>query len=97
MSAVTLWMNVSPFHCFHTVGPQLIFFLFFQSLKDFKLQERQEDGRGKCSFDPAQSFTTVMVGELTPYASGLQVPGGKDIVVFLSTGVEPPILAGKGH
>lgn len=25
-----------------------------------------EDGRGKCSFDPSQSFTTVMVGELTP-------------------------------
>ncbi|XP_063066710.1 semaphorin-4D isoform X2 [Engraulis encrasicolus] len=35
------------------------------TLNDFKLQERQEDGRGKCSFDPAQSFTTVMVdGEL---------------------------------
>ncbi|XP_076139868.1 semaphorin-4D isoform X1 [Alosa pseudoharengus] len=35
------------------------------TLKDFKLQEKQEDGRGKCSFDPAQSFTTVMVdGEL---------------------------------
>ncbi|XP_062409769.1 semaphorin-4D isoform X2 [Sardina pilchardus] len=35
------------------------------SLKDFKLQEKLEDGRGKCSFDPAQSFTTVMVdGEL---------------------------------
>ncbi|XP_031433980.1 semaphorin-4D isoform X3 [Clupea harengus] len=31
------------------------------TLKDFKLQEKQEDGRGKCSFDPAQSFTTVMV------------------------------------
>ncbi|KAJ8402362.1 hypothetical protein AAFF_G00368510 [Aldrovandia affinis] len=37
----------------------------YLSLKDFKLQEKQEDGRGKCSFDPAQSFTTVMVdGEL---------------------------------
>ncbi|XP_030623813.1 semaphorin-4D [Chanos chanos] len=37
----------------------------YLSLKDFKLQNKQEDGRGKCSFDPAQSFTTVMVdGEL---------------------------------
>ncbi|XP_048875671.1 semaphorin-4D isoform X1 [Brienomyrus brachyistius] len=37
----------------------------FLSLKDFKLQEKQEDGRGKCPFDPEQSFTTVMVdGEL---------------------------------
>ncbi|XP_061119593.1 semaphorin-4D isoform X1 [Conger conger] len=35
------------------------------SLEEFELQGRQEDGRGKCSFDPAQSFTTVMVdGEL---------------------------------
>lgn len=24
---------------------------------------KQDDGRGKCSFDPTQSFTTVMVGE----------------------------------
>ncbi|KAG7477093.1 hypothetical protein MATL_G00090450 [Megalops atlanticus] len=37
----------------------------YLTLKDFKLQEKQEDGRGRCSFDPAQSFTTVMVdGEL---------------------------------
>ncbi|XP_072570718.1 semaphorin-4D isoform X4 [Paramormyrops kingsleyae] len=37
----------------------------FLSLKDFKLQKKQEDGRGKCPFDPEQSFTTVMVdGEL---------------------------------
>uniref|UniRef100_A0A672N111 Semaphorin 4D n=1 Tax=Sinocyclocheilus grahami TaxID=75366 RepID=A0A672N111_SINGR len=40
----------------------------FQPLCDylgFRLQDRAEDGRGKCSFDPAQSFTTVMVdGEL---------------------------------
>ncbi|XP_035246867.1 semaphorin-4D isoform X2 [Anguilla anguilla] len=37
----------------------------YLSLKDFKLLGQQEDGRGKCSFDPAQSFTTVMVdGEL---------------------------------
>ncbi|XP_050948669.1 semaphorin-4D isoform X1 [Labeo rohita] len=37
----------------------------YLSLQDFHLQKRAEDGRGKCSFDPAQSFTTVMVdGEL---------------------------------
>uniref|UniRef100_A0A9J7Z789 Semaphorin 4D n=2 Tax=Cyprinus carpio carpio TaxID=630221 RepID=A0A9J7Z789_CYPCA len=37
----------------------------YLSLQGFGLQERAEDGRGKCSFDPAQSFTTVMVdGEL---------------------------------
>ncbi|KAG7241089.1 hypothetical protein INR49_025832 [Caranx melampygus] len=31
------------------------------NLADFSLQGRPEDGRGKCSFDPSQSFTTVMV------------------------------------
>lgn len=37
----------------------------YLSLKDFSLTGRAEDGRGKCSFDPSQSFTTVMVdGEL---------------------------------
>uniref|UniRef100_A0A8C1Y0D1 Semaphorin 4D n=1 Tax=Cyprinus carpio TaxID=7962 RepID=A0A8C1Y0D1_CYPCA len=37
----------------------------YLSLQGFGLQDRAEDGRGKCSFDPAQSFTTVMVdGEL---------------------------------
>ncbi|KAI4882894.1 hypothetical protein NFI96_013110 [Prochilodus magdalenae] len=37
----------------------------YLSLKDFSLMNKQEDGRGKCSYDPAQSFTTVMVdGEL---------------------------------
>uniref|UniRef100_A0A672N5T6 Semaphorin 4D n=1 Tax=Sinocyclocheilus grahami TaxID=75366 RepID=A0A672N5T6_SINGR len=37
----------------------------YLSLQGFRLQDRAEDGRGKCSFDPAQSFTTVMVdGEL---------------------------------
>ncbi|KAL4617340.1 semaphorin-4D-like isoform X1 [Arapaima gigas] len=37
----------------------------YLSLKEFKLEEKQEDGRGKCSFDPEQSFTAVMVdGEL---------------------------------
>ncbi|XP_026052618.1 semaphorin-4D-like isoform X1 [Carassius auratus] len=37
----------------------------YLSLQDFCLQDRAEDGRGKCSFDPAQSFTSVMVdGEL---------------------------------
>ncbi|XP_051960244.1 semaphorin-4D-like [Xyrauchen texanus] len=37
----------------------------YLSLDNFTLQNRMEDGRGKCSFDPAQSFTTVMVdGEL---------------------------------
>ncbi|XP_036444920.1 semaphorin-4D isoform X2 [Colossoma macropomum] len=40
-------------------------FCDYLSLKDFSLMEKQEDGRGKCSYDPAQSFTTVMVdGEL---------------------------------
>ncbi|KAM6975964.1 semaphorin-4D isoform 3-T4 [Tautogolabrus adspersus] len=34
-------------------------------LSNFSLVGRPEDGRGKCSFDPSQSFTTVMVdGEL---------------------------------
>ncbi|KAL4623094.1 semaphorin-4D-like isoform X1 [Arapaima gigas] len=33
----------------------------YLSLEDFKLEGSKEDGRGKCSFDPAQSFTTVMV------------------------------------
>uniref|UniRef100_A0A8C7ITD6 Semaphorin 4D n=1 Tax=Oncorhynchus kisutch TaxID=8019 RepID=A0A8C7ITD6_ONCKI len=37
----------------------------YLSLKDFSLEGPAEDGRGKCSFDPSQSFTTVMVdGEL---------------------------------
>ncbi|XP_071371801.1 semaphorin-4D isoform X2 [Centroberyx affinis] len=37
----------------------------YLSLSDFSLAGRAEDGRGKCSFDPSQSFTTVMVdGEL---------------------------------
>ncbi|XP_067279810.1 semaphorin-4D isoform X4 [Pseudorasbora parva] len=37
----------------------------YLSLQNFSLHNRPEDGRGKCSFDPAQSFTTVMVdGEL---------------------------------
>ncbi|XP_053504255.1 semaphorin-4D [Ictalurus furcatus] len=37
----------------------------YLSLKDFTLMGKQDDGRGKCSFDPTQSFTTVMVdGEL---------------------------------
>ncbi|XP_036070367.1 semaphorin-4D isoform X2 [Oryzias melastigma] len=31
------------------------------NLGDFSLEGRTEDGRGKCSFDPSQSFTTVMV------------------------------------
>ncbi|CAK6955936.1 semaphorin-4D [Scomber scombrus] len=37
----------------------------YLNLADFSLAGRAEDGRGKCSFDPSQSFTTVMVdGEL---------------------------------
>ncbi|KAM3873826.1 semaphorin-4D [Diretmus argenteus] len=37
----------------------------YLSLSDFSLAGRGEDGRGKCSFDPSQSFTTIMVdGEL---------------------------------
>ncbi|XP_039516978.1 semaphorin-4D isoform X1 [Pimephales promelas] len=37
----------------------------YLSLQNFSLLNRPEDGRGKCSFDPGQSFTTVMVdGEL---------------------------------
>lgn len=37
----------------------------YLSLQDFRLLEKAEDGRGKCSYDPSQSFTTVMVdGEL---------------------------------
>uniref|UniRef100_A0A6Q2YG83 Semaphorin-3C n=1 Tax=Esox lucius TaxID=8010 RepID=A0A6Q2YG83_ESOLU len=37
----------------------------YLSLKGFSLEGPVEDGRGKCSFDPAQSFTTIMVdGEL---------------------------------
>ncbi|XP_078018408.1 semaphorin-4D isoform X5 [Epinephelus lanceolatus] len=33
----------------------------YLNLADFSLSGRPEDGRGKCSFDPSQSFTTVMV------------------------------------
>ncbi|KAI9524676.1 hypothetical protein NQZ68_016685 [Dissostichus eleginoides] len=37
----------------------------YLNLADFSLDRQPEDGRGKCSFDPSQSFTTVMVdGEL---------------------------------
>uniref|UniRef100_A0A674NNW3 Semaphorin 4D n=1 Tax=Takifugu rubripes TaxID=31033 RepID=A0A674NNW3_TAKRU len=37
----------------------------YLNLGNFSLSGRPEDGRGKCSFDPSQSFTTVMVdGEL---------------------------------
>ena len=39
--------------------------LILQNLADFSLSGQSEDGRGKCSFDPSQSFTTVMVGELS--------------------------------
>lgn len=41
----------------------------FQNLGDFSLEGRPEDGRGRCSYDPSQSFTTVMVGELRPVLS----------------------------
>ncbi|MBN3286593.1 SEM4D protein, partial [Polyodon spathula] len=34
----------------------------YLSLQDFKLENKNEDGRGRCSFDPAQSFASVMVG-----------------------------------
>ncbi|XP_054896335.1 semaphorin-4D isoform X3 [Poeciliopsis prolifica] len=33
----------------------------YLNLADFSLEGRPEDGRGKCSFDPSQSFTAVMV------------------------------------
>ncbi|MGH0171756.1 UNVERIFIED_CONTAM: hypothetical protein FKN15_061991 [Acipenser sinensis] len=33
----------------------------YLSLQDFELENKNEDGRGRCSFDPAQSFTSVMV------------------------------------
>lgn len=37
----------------------------YLSLQDFRLLNKADDGRGKCSYDPSQSFTTVMVdGEL---------------------------------
>ncbi|KAK2827693.1 hypothetical protein Q7C36_018619 [Tachysurus vachellii] len=37
----------------------------YLSLKDFMLMGKKDDGRGKCPYDPTQSFTTVMVdGEL---------------------------------
>ncbi|KAM9451237.1 semaphorin-4D isoform 2-T8 [Clarias gariepinus] len=37
----------------------------YLSLKNFTLMGKQDDGRGKCSFDPTHSFTSVMVdGEL---------------------------------
>ncbi|XP_078070503.1 semaphorin-4D-like isoform X2 [Mustelus asterias] len=37
----------------------------YLSVKDFTLQGRQEEGKGKCPFDPAQRYTSVMVdGEL---------------------------------
>ncbi|CAL9682076.1 unnamed protein product [Knipowitschia caucasica] len=37
----------------------------YLSLSNFSLTGRWEDGKGRCSFDPYQSFTTVMVdGEL---------------------------------
>ncbi|XP_053151099.1 semaphorin-4D isoform X2 [Hemicordylus capensis] len=36
-----------------------------QNLKSFELGGRNEDGKGRCPFDPAQSYTSVMVdGEL---------------------------------
>lgn len=36
-------------------------FCDYLSLGNFSLRNQREDGRGKCPFDPAQSFTTVMV------------------------------------
>ena len=42
--------------CFHL-------FVSLQSISDFVLEGRAEDGRGKCAFDPSHSVTTVMVGE----------------------------------
>ncbi|XP_008294955.1 semaphorin-4D isoform X1 [Stegastes partitus] len=45
----------------HAFQPQC----YYLNLGTFSLDGRPEDGRGKCSFDPSQSFTTVMVdGEL---------------------------------
>ncbi|MEQ2171572.1 hypothetical protein GOODEAATRI_012175, partial [Goodea atripinnis] len=32
-----------------------------KNLEDFSMEGQPEDGRGKCSFDPSQSFTAVMV------------------------------------
>uniref|UniRef100_A0A3Q2U163 Semaphorin 4D n=1 Tax=Fundulus heteroclitus TaxID=8078 RepID=A0A3Q2U163_FUNHE len=37
----------------------------YLNLRDFSMEGRPEEGRGKCSYDPSQSFTAVMVdGEL---------------------------------
>ncbi|MEQ2243375.1 hypothetical protein ILYODFUR_006504 [Ilyodon furcidens] len=33
----------------------------YLNLEDFSMKGQPEDGRGKCSFDPSQSFTAVMV------------------------------------
>ncbi|MEQ2216228.1 hypothetical protein XENOCAPTIV_012842, partial [Xenoophorus captivus] len=33
----------------------------YLNLEDFSMEGQPEDGRGKCSFDPSQSFTAVMV------------------------------------
>ncbi|XP_051875926.1 semaphorin-4D isoform X2 [Pristis pectinata] len=33
----------------------------YLSLKDFSLQQRNEEGKGKCPFDPAQKYTSIMV------------------------------------
>lgn len=36
---------------------------FLQNLISFELGGKNEDGKGRCPFDPAQSYTSVMVGK----------------------------------
>ncbi|XP_072137772.1 semaphorin-4D isoform X1 [Mobula birostris] len=35
----------------------------YLSIKNFTLQQRNEEGKGKCPFDPAQKYTSVMVDQ----------------------------------
>lgn len=40
-----------------------MFYGFQQNLISFELGGKNEDGKGRCPFDPAQSYTSVMVGK----------------------------------
>lgn len=46
----------------------LCLLVLLQNLTSFQFLGRTEDGKGRCPFDPAQSYTSVMVGESHPQA-----------------------------
>ncbi|XP_053267328.1 semaphorin-4D isoform X1 [Pleuronectes platessa] len=52
----------------------------YLNLADFSLDGRAEDGRGQCSFDPSQSFTTVMVDGVLYSGTAFNFLGSEPII-----------------